>query len=223
MPTMTDRPANWRGAENYAITVCSRLRMARLLNGLTLEAASERLGYNGSKTQLSLFETFGESQGASGRAPPLWLIVRASIVYGVPLDYLFGLIGEVEVTRADLERFAISRKVNAQLLVMADRIASHMTRIAAEGTPAVSMTRELCDRADAWVDAFNRFVERNREAFDDMPVGNKMLDIAKSLSDASAATRRALHRHDTFSAKALAAALGERDGTLPLNLHGATA
>ncbi|WP_428383619.1 hypothetical protein [Nevskia ramosa] len=210
------KASNWRGAEEYAITLCRRMKQARLMNGMTLEVASEKFGYGGNKTQISLFETYGDTAGRTGRPPPFWVVIAASACYAVPIDYLFGLIGDIEVTRFDQERHALSRKVEVSLGVIANRIGAQIARVAAEGTPTVAMCRQMIERAEEWDDVFERFRTKNKDAFDDLLVGNKLIDTGTSLQATIKQAGAALKRHDNFSLKALQVALGEADGTLSL-------
>lgn len=174
-PSGSGSNVSWRGVELWARVVCQRLREARLLNGLTLEGASELIGYGGNKTQLSLFES-------AGRFPPLWVIVHAAIHYGVPLDYLFGLIEEDDVHRFGLERSALTAQLEAMLTRNAKAVASAAAHALEAGLPAVQMTRELVEKTGAWIHAYDRFKARNPEQFADMPAGALALPAALSKS-----------------------------------------
>lgn len=213
---VTDKASTWRNAEAYAVTAARRMQAARLLNGLSLSEASIRVGYGGNKTQLSLIEKYGTTEGKEGRPAPVWAIIASANAYGVPLDYLFGLIEEVEVTQFGLERFALARKVSEELATIANRIGHQIARVSQAGMPAVMLARDLSAAAADWLAVFDRFLEKNRDAFDDMRVGNTLVVASEALRAAAKATNEALSLHDRISARALAVALGEADGTLPL-------
>lgn len=205
----------WRGAETWARIVCQRLRDARLLNGLTIEQASERIGYGGNKTQLSLFET-------QARFPPLWAVVKAAIVYGVPLDYLFGLINEDDVQEFGLERAALTAQVESLLARNAEAVSMVATQALQAGLPAVQMARALVDRAQGWIHAYDRFKARNHDQFDELPAGAMLESAAVALADAAIDAQRTLERHDAFAeraaeraAKRLAGAANEAESTVP--------
>ena len=185
----------WRGAESWARVVCHRLREARLLNGLSIEQASERIGYGGNKTQLSLFET-------QARFPPLWAVVKAAIVYGVPLDYLFGLIDEDDVQEFGLERAALTAQIEAMLTRNATAVAMAATQALESGLPAVQMARGLVEHSKHWMHAYDRFKSRNPEQFGELPAGALLESAAVALADAVIDAQRLIERHDTLARRA---------------------
>ncbi|KPF70322.1 hypothetical protein IP84_00750 [beta proteobacterium AAP99] len=93
-------------------TVARRMREARELCGLTQLEAAPLVGYLKS-TQLSLIEL-------GHRIAPLWLLVRASEVYSVSLDWLCGLTDECERDPAGRLARHISNAVSAQLEAVRD-------------------------------------------------------------------------------------------------------
>jgi len=193
-PSGSGSRGSWNGVELWARVVCQRLREARLLNGLTLEDASELIGYGGNKTQLSLFES-------ADRFPPLWVIVHAAIHYGVPLDYLFGLIDEDDVQRFGLERSALTAQLEAMLARNAQAVASAAAHALEAGLPAVQMTRGLVDKTGAWIHAYDRFKARNPEQFEDMPAGALLESAAVALADVAIDAQRLLTRYDGITTR----------------------
>lgn len=185
----------WRGAETWARIVCQRLRDARILNGLTIAQASERIGYSGNKTQLSLFET-------QARFPPLWVVMKAATVYGVPLDYLFGLIAEDDVQEFGLERAALTAQVESLLARNAEAVSMVATQALQAGLPAVQMARALVERAQGWIHAYDRFKARNHDQFDELPAGAMLESAAIALADAAIDAQRTIERHDAFAERA---------------------
>lgn len=185
----------WRGAETWARIICHRLREARLLNGFSIEEASERIGYGGNKTQLSLFET-------QSRLPPIWAVVNAAIQYGVPLDYLFGLIEEDDVQEFGLERSALTAQIEAMLTRNAAAVSLAATQALAAGLPAVQMARGLAECTQRWIHAYDRFKARNPEQFGELPAGAMLESAAVELADAAIDALRMIHRHDTLAERA---------------------
>lgn len=186
---------NWRGAETWARVVCHRMRQARILNGFSIEEASERIGYGGNKTQLSLFET-------QSRFPPIWTVVNAAIQYGVPLDYLFGLVDEDDVEEFGLERAAMTAQIEAMLTRNAAAVALAAAQALEAGLPAVQMARGLVERTQRWMHAYDRFKVRNPEQFDEAPAGAMLETAAVELADAAMNALRMIQRHDTFTKRA---------------------
>lgn len=186
----------WTGAELWARIVCNRLREARQLNGFTVEQASERIGYApGSKTQISLMEN-GE------RFPPIRVLISAAIVYGVPLDYLFGLIDEDEVHEFGLERAALTSQVEAMLTRSALAVSEVATEALQAGLPSVQMARSLVEQTQRWIHAFDRFKARNRKQFDELPAGALLETAAVELAVAALDAERTIQRHDTLAQRA---------------------
>jgi len=185
----------WRGAETWARVVCHRMREARLLNGFSMEEASNRIGYGGNKTQLSLFET-------QARFPPIWAVVNAAIQYGVPLDYLFGLIEEADVEEFGLERAALTAQIEAMLTRNAAAVSLAATQALEAGLPAVQMARGLVECTQRWIHAYDRFKARNAEQFGELPAGAMLESAAVELADAAIDALRMIQRHDTLAERA---------------------
>lgn len=194
-PESSARATSWRGAETWARVVCHRMREARVLNGFSIEEASQRIGYGGNKTQLSLFET-------QARFPPIWAVVNAAIQYGVPLDYLFGLVDEDDVQEFGLERAAMTAQIEAMLARNAATVSLAATQALTAGLPAVQMARGLVDRAQRWMHAYDRFKARNPEQFVELPAGAMLEAAAVELADAAIDALRMIHRHDSLAERA---------------------
>lgn len=216
-PESQSRATNWKGAEDVAVVLCQRLKTARVLNGYTIEEASRLIGYRGHKTQLSLFETYGETNGRDGRPPPIWVLMSAAKVYTVPTDYLLGCVDDADASRFDREKFALSRKVESQIARLAEGLGAQMARYAAEGSPAVAMSRELCERTREFLDVWQRFVTKNAGQFEDMLCGNAMVTAVEYLNAAYIGAQRQIDRHDGFGERVMQMALSSRPGaTIPL-------
>ncbi len=66
----------------------AKLRAARELNNMSLAAAAKRLGYR-SGSKLSKLENASDTNSI-----PTYILKRAAQLYGVSMDYLFGLVGD---------------------------------------------------------------------------------------------------------------------------------
>lgn len=81
----------------------ARFKAARELCNLSQKEAARRMGYCNS-TKLSKVE-----RAADTKSVPLWLILRASQVYEVSVDYLFGLSDDWETGSVKTQERMVSR------------------------------------------------------------------------------------------------------------------
>lgn len=153
--------------------VAGRFVQARELNGMSQTEASERMGYEKS-TQLSLWE-----HGV--RLPPIDRMIVAALVYGVSLDYLYGLSDEPERDQHDAVRRALARNMEDQLRSHADRIAASMLAFSKHGGMNVMTVKSLVVRASEAAKAVRRFSELNAKKFDNMPGGATVLHACVAL------------------------------------------
>jgi transcriptional regulator with XRE-family HTH domain len=195
-PSMTrGMNANWNRVEDRALVVCQRLRQARTYNGLTLEEASALLGCE-DKEQLSLIEN-GE------RLPPLWLVDRAQQLYAVPMDYLWGNIGDEEAERHDVYAAIFTELVQASLAENATRICDHLETLTRDGLREIGVLRNLLPKIGTFLRAFERFRVRNPD-FEEMPAGAMLLSGVQELTNSHRIGEAAVFRFDHALPRAVA-------------------
>lgn len=194
---VSDRIApSWRGYEEVARTACRRLREARTINGYTIEEASEKIGYHGNKTQLSLFER-------EERLPPVWVLIAASKLYSVPMDYLFGFVDEIEASSYDVERAVMLRSIEEALARNSASIRAYIAKQMGQGSPTVSLSRDLVAKVDAWLAAFERFQALNK-AWPDMRGGGNLDKATSALRQSATTAKHLIQRYDNMLEKAIA-------------------
>lgn len=160
--------------EDVRKKVKQRLTAARLLNEWTQTEAAERLGYKNS-TQVSLWEKAGD------RMPPPMQMLRIAQVYRVSLDYLWGLSESPERDPQAAHQYYLmdaQKEISSQL--MRD-ITDLMQAIAKTGGPTVECSLLITGEGERAVAAFKRFLELNREGFEDMRGGAALLSAMDSL------------------------------------------
>jgi len=165
--------------------VAERLLQARLMNGYAQTQAAALLGY-GTSAQLSQWEQ-------CRRPPPLHMLMRASTVYRVSMDYLCGVSPEPDrdpdaddrrrVIRAAEEMFAGASSA------LADIILSQMK----SGGPALEIAAAVLCEGEKYHHAMARFIALNRAHFEaDMRGGASLLGMHERFEANALVPARAL-------------------------------
>lgn len=152
-----------------AMTVRSRLKAARDMNGLNQVQAAQRMGYANS-TQISLAES-------GNRVPPLGMLIRYAEVYAVPIDYLVGLSDEPD---RDPRMAARTAAMSAARSIVDSAVASitdHVERNLASSSLHQEVISELAQLLEELVDAYTNMRRLSGDDFDDI-LGGSRLDKA---------------------------------------------
>lgn len=148
------------------MTIAQRMKEAREFNGLTQVAAAKQMGYENS-TQLSLHES-------GSRMPPLVVVLHASAVYGVPVDFLLGLTDEPERD----PRMAARIAAIAATRTIVDRAVTAITDQVAANLATDGLAHQVIDEVDAALreleDAFAVVRRRASEEFDELIGGGRL-------------------------------------------------
>jgi hypothetical protein len=166
-----------------------RLGEARRLCNLPMAGAAQLLGYcNGSK--LSKIENASDPKAVS---VPMVLIRRASRLYDVSIDYLYG---ETD----DFERDVNARDVNATARWLLEQNQRHIARelaairkLAEKHSALEDAVCGLSGEAETLLDAFLRFWELNPK-LDRMPGGAPVVASLERMESASRKAKAALNR-----------------------------
>lgn len=184
-------PKTSRADSNAALRkiVGDRMVESRKINGWDQTEAAEKFGYKNS-TQLSLIE-----QGK--RLPPHEVLIKASEIYGVSVDFLLGLSDEPERDPKAAERQAAMRHVHALVSGTSETLVGLLLQYLAHGVPSVKTAETLLNRAQDLADAVNRARAMNQKLFDEkIKGGSTMLKLATQTTEACAAARDMLTRHE---------------------------
>lgn len=180
-------PSARRMAAALRKVVAERFVQARELNGLSQTEASHLMGYRKS-TQLSLWEH-------GNRLPPIDRMIVASLVYGVSLDFLFGLIDDPDRDQQLSMRKSLARSLEATLKTHVEAIAETMLVFSKTGGINTLTIKALVARASEAAASMRRFAELNTKKFDDMRGSATVLHACVSLEalvrEASAMLQRA--------------------------------
>ena len=151
-----------------------RMRQARELCNLSQTEAAKRLGYANS-SKLSKVEHATDTYSM-----PLWLLLRASKVYEVSIDFLFGVSESFDLSsRMSQERAVSSWLFEAfQKRQTQDMCVLRQLHVRLEAMNRVAAT--IFDQTDRTVDAFVKFRSRNPE-FDEMPAGATLVNRIDAL------------------------------------------
>jgi transcriptional regulator with XRE-family HTH domain len=183
------KPTRAESNANLRKVVGERFVDARRLNGWDQTEAAERFGYTNS-TQLSLIE-----QGK--RLPPHEVMIKASEVYGVSLDFLYGLSDEPERDPKAAERQAAMRHVHSIIEGTGAQIISRLMLYLAQGVPSVRTSEAMLDALQVLVDEVHRTRELNPKLFDEkMKNGSKLVRAAVTAAEACSQARDMLARHE---------------------------
>ena len=151
-------------------TIGARMREARELCNMSQSAAAKRLGYS-NPSKLSKVEGATDTNSA-----PLWLISRASKLYDVSVDFLFGLTDDFEV--------GLQRGVQTWLVVELEksriRDMAELEKLHRRVTAISRLLPTVADEAERTAEAIKRFAEIN-PGFDDMRGGARLAAAAENL------------------------------------------
>lgn len=151
-------------------TIGARMREARELCNMSQSAAAKRLGYS-NPSKLSKVEGATDTNSV-----PLWLISRASKLYDVSVDFLFGLTDDFEV--------GLQRGVQTWLVVELEksriRDMAELEKLHRRVTAISRLLPTVADEAERTAEAIKRFAELNPE-FDDMRGGARLAAAAENL------------------------------------------
>ncbi len=166
--------------------IADRVLKARLMNGYSQSEAAEMLQY-GTTAQLSQWE--------QGRRPvPLTMLVRASEVFGVSMDWLCGISVEPDRDPRAARRIACTRAVRATLAASVERIVAAFDADEKVLSLNVAVVRGLAEAAQAVVALHGDFSVRHATLHT-----NEIARLAWAvgcLEDAAMKVGIALRRHD---------------------------
>ena len=155
---------------SLAQTIGARMREARELCDMPQSVAAKRLGYS-NPSMLSKVEWATDRNSV-----PLWLIVRASKLYDVSMDFLFGTSDDWET--------GLQRPVQGWLLdtwqAARVRDLAELEKLHRRVTAISSLLPTVADEAERTAEAIRRFAEIN-PGFDDMRGGAPLAAAAENL------------------------------------------
>lgn len=159
-------------------TIGARMRQARELCNLSQSAAARRLGYS-NPSKLSKVEGATDTNSV-----PLWLIVRASSVYEVSIDFLFGVTDDWEVGA----RMTQERATSAWLFDAWEKARQRDMDVLRKLHNKVEAMEEAIGLMLAATDdvgaALARFAELN-PVFEDMKAGGRLVGAVERATDAA--------------------------------------
>ena len=178
--------------------VGERFVQARELNGLNQTDASIRMGYRKS-TQLSLWEK-------GHRLPPIDRMIIAALVYGVSLDFLYGLSDDPERDPRTVEQMAMVRSMEDMLRGHATRLVDSLSIYLKTGGVNMLTIKALNARSTEAGAAIRRFAELNASKFDDMRGSAALMHKCVELEALSRETAAMLARVDGAAEQAMRSA-----------------
>jgi len=165
----------------------ARMREARELCNMSQSVAAKRFGYS-NPSKLSKVEGATDTNSV-----PLWLIVRASQVYEVSIDYLFGSSDDWETgarmsQERDVSRWVFDTWEKARQRDMETLRKLH-NKVEAMGESIAAMLTTSDDANSALI----RFIELNPE-FEDMRAGSRLVSSVERVSDAAKSAKAKMMR-----------------------------
>lgn len=180
--------------------VAARLLSARELNGLSQTEAARKLGY-ATPAQLSLWEQ-------CRRMPPMQMLVRASSVYRVSLDFLMGVSPEPDRDPMSATRRYVLDSSREMMNEMACTLADAVIDQTQAGGPTVEVAYLMLSEGERFVAAFRRFVEINGNKFENMRGSAPFKTFAESFeANCLEAARGQVGRYSRINSKAVKATL----------------
>lgn len=168
--------------------IAERFVIARELNGWSQTEAAHALGFAKSG-QLSLVE-------AGKKVPPLDLIARASEVFGVSTDFLFGLSDEADRDPRLARRAALRAFIGAAVDGLADTLTDTGEKLIEAQAADVE---PLATAAGRVIEAFARYARQ--EGFEDVRGGATLAAAVGALDEALGPVMKGLRRHAALDAE----------------------
>lgn len=185
----TAKPSRADSNATLRKVVGDRMVEARKINGWDQTEAAAKFGYKNS-TQLSLIE-----QGK--RLPPHEVLIAASAIYGVSVDFLLGLSDEPERDPKAAERQAAMRHVHALVAGTSEHMIALLLQYLAHGVPSVRISERLLQKTQTLVDAVSRTREMNPKLFDEkLKGGSGLVRAAVEAAESCSTAREMLTRHE---------------------------
>lgn len=188
--------------------VAEQFVAARELNGFTQIEAAQKMGYKNS-TQLCQWEK-------AQRIPPIDRMLIASIVYGVSLDFLYGLSDEPERDPRFAEQRAMVRSMRDIAMENVDAVTLVMLKFSRSGGPNMLTVKALNARAADASAAVRRFVEINGDKFDRMRGGATMMHSCVALEALVRETTTMIGRQDGLKEQVMRASMKKKGIHHPL-------
>ena len=168
--------------------IAGRLLSSREINGFSQTDAAKKFGYS-TPAQLSQWEQ-------CRRMPPLQMLVRASSVYRVSLDYIMGVSDEPDRDPASTERRQVLCGVEDAVKTATLEIYELAMRHIEQGGPTVEMSHSMLREGEQFHRAVTRFMEINKDKFEDMLGGSPLAGMAERFeSNCLGPARQQIARH----------------------------
>jgi transcriptional regulator with XRE-family HTH domain len=176
--------------------VAERLLEARELNGYSQTEAALKFGYK-TPAQLSLWEM-------NRRFPPPAMLVRASAVYRVSLDYLMGISPEPDRDPMSAQRLHVTAAAQQMCAGMSNTLAEAIIEQTRMGGPTVEAAYAIVGESERLVNAFKKFTELNEKKFELMRGGNTLKTSFESFeANGLALAKEQIARHARTNAAAV--------------------
>jgi transcriptional regulator with XRE-family HTH domain len=170
----------------------ARLIAAREMNGMTQVEAAACFGYQKS-TQLSLIES-------GRRRAPEWFMARASDVYSVSLDYLYGVSEECERDPAGAMLRWIRKGVEGQTAAIVQSLTEVGLVYARSMSPLIGPAFDVAEKSENVLRAIERVRELNPE-WQDMRGGATLEEASRQLSASAKQLKQEAVRRVNFAAE----------------------
>lgn len=165
----------------------TRMRQARELCNLSQSEAAKRLGYANS-SKLSKVERATDTYSL-----PIWLLFRASKVYEVSLDYLFGASESFDLSSRMSQERAVSSWLLEEFTKRQTKDMCVLRKLNNRIETIGRVAETIFGQTDNLVDAFHCFRSRNPE-FVEMPAGAPLVRRMEALESSVSQLRSELRR-----------------------------
>ncbi len=181
LPVFDDQPK--REQARLVQTIGARLAEARELCNMSQSVAAQRLGYSNS-SKLSKVEGATDTNSV-----PLWLIVRASKLYDVSIDFLFGTSDDWETgLRRPVQGWLLDTWQAARV-----RDLEALEKLHRRVGTISSLLPAVANEAERTAEAIERFAELNPE-FEEMRGSARLAAAAENLIHHAAKANGAAQR-----------------------------
>lgn len=197
---MAKEPASKLEQKEIARKIGRRFADARMLNNLTQKDAAVKLGYANS-SKLAKIEN-----GTYENTIPHWTIIRASNIYDVSIDYLYGMTDDWERDIEIVKNNSVTRFVEGTFVNQCAQISNTMIALNNKLDRVFRIAQFVTTTTLNFRKRFMRYVELNPE-FLDSPGGSLITLSLDEMEAQVCRMKNEYHRLDNqINGKALEAA-----------------
>lgn len=166
-----------------------RLRAAREVANIPQIVAAKRLGYS-NPSKLAKIEG-----GTDTNSVPHWMILKASRLYCVSIDYIYGESDDWELSAKAYQERDMDKWIFDTWEEARQRDMEVLKKLKIRFDSLNETVTQLFSASQDVQDAMQKFVQLNRDTFEDMRGGNRLISSLERLLSVSVSCKKRVTRY----------------------------